>query len=58
MNGGSSDEAAGIKAPTYVELVKLVALLTEQNAQSSTLQAEVESLRQVIAVYPSRLKSP
>ncbi|CAI6364818.1 unnamed protein product [Macrosiphum euphorbiae] len=49
MDGEKSDEAAFIKAPTYVELVKLVDLLREQSAQSSTLQAEVASLRQVIA---------
>ncbi|KAL5234463.1 hypothetical protein ACI65C_001873 [Semiaphis heraclei] len=48
MDDGKSEDAAGIKAPTYLELVNLVALLKEQTAQSLTLRAEVESLRKVI----------
>jgi len=45
MDDEKSEEAAGIKAPTYLELIKLVALLKEQSARSLTLRAEIESLR-------------
>ncbi|KAF0712162.1 Uncharacterized protein FWK35_00028968 [Aphis craccivora] len=43
-------EPTSIQAPSYVELINLVAQLKQQSEQSLALQAEVETLRKIISV--------
>jgi len=50
MDDERSAKPASIEAPSYVELMNLVAQLKRQSEQSLTLQAEVEALRKTLSV--------